>query len=247
MVSFFSSSAESFNLGIPGKATSWINLICSTIWGEVDGTSSLTTEYQNLYIFWWDMFFQNTIKRSSRPEATSMLIYIHCFHMVHKLNSSSEYLFFFPIRLFYLSTSSFFNLNLSTSSLLINLISLSFEPWIFWQLPSCFRFSCYFLSFFGCCQCWFPCKRLSLHYEKFTENWNCYVYLNTCLNLYHVFRVLKTLKMTMLKITLIIFYSLDNTIKISWVLWKYFTSLQWEYLYILYSRYKISDYVCLIS
>ena len=118
MVSFFSSSAESFNLGIPGKATSWINLICSTIWGEVDGTSSLTTEYQNLYIFWWVMFFQNTIKRSSRPEATSMLIYIHCFHMVHKLNSSSEYLFFFPIRLFYLSTSSFFNLNLSTSSFL---------------------------------------------------------------------------------------------------------------------------------
>ena len=40
---FFLSGAQSFNLDIPGKTTSWITSICSTIWEEVDGTSSLAT------------------------------------------------------------------------------------------------------------------------------------------------------------------------------------------------------------
>ena len=45
---------------------------------------------------------------------------------------SSEHLFF----------------SFSQTFLLINSISFSFEPWIFWQLPSCFQISSYFLSIF---------------------------------------------------------------------------------------------------
>ena len=45
---------------------------------------------------------------------------------------SSEHLFF----------------SFSQTFLLTNSISFSFEPWIFWQLPSCFQISSYFLSIF---------------------------------------------------------------------------------------------------
>ena len=55
------SSAESFSLDIPGKTTSWITSICSKIWEEADGTSSLTIQYQNVYFFWWNMFLKNSI------------------------------------------------------------------------------------------------------------------------------------------------------------------------------------------
>ena len=55
----------------------------------------------------------------------------------------------------------------STSSLLINFNSVSFETWIFWQLPSCFRVSSYFLSFFRCYEFWLPCIRLSLLCERY--------------------------------------------------------------------------------
>ena len=83
---------------------------------------------------------------------------------------------FITIQLHHYSASSLFNFTLSlfnfTSSLLINLIityqldfSL-FRTLNFWQLPSCFRVSSYFLLFFGCCKCSLPCIRLSLHYEK---------------------------------------------------------------------------------
>ena len=39
----FLSGAYSFSLDLPGKTTSWIASTCSTIWEEVDDTSSLTT------------------------------------------------------------------------------------------------------------------------------------------------------------------------------------------------------------
>ena len=39
----FLPGVESFSLDIPGKTIYWITSICSTIWEEVDGTSSLTT------------------------------------------------------------------------------------------------------------------------------------------------------------------------------------------------------------
>ena len=54
----------------------------------------------------------------------------------------------------------------STSSLLINLIFLSIELGIFWQVPSYFRGSSNCLSFFRCCKCWLPFVRLSLHYKN---------------------------------------------------------------------------------
>ena len=73
--------------------------------------------------------------------------------------SSSKYLSF--------SSSSGF---LFTSSLHINLISLSFKFRIFWQLPSCFWYSSYFLSFRGRFECWLSCIRLNVHYEK---HWQC--------------------------------------------------------------------------
>ena len=46
---------------------------------------------------------------------------------------------------FLLNTFSFL---FSQTFLLINSISFSFEPWIFWQLPSCFWISSNFLSIF---------------------------------------------------------------------------------------------------
>ena len=97
----------------------------------------------------------------------------HIFQIVYQSTSSSEYIFFFFLSLFYLSTSSLFNFNLLSSSLLINfivtycyLISLPFEYWIFWQLQSCFQVSSCFFLFFECCECWLPCVRLTLHYGR---------------------------------------------------------------------------------
>ena len=101
----FLSSAYWFSLNIPGKTFSWIPSICSTIWEEVDGTSSLATQYKNVYIFW----------------VLTVLIYIlftRCISQVPLLNTFS---FLFP-QAFYLSTSSLFSLNLSTSPLVINFI-----------------------------------------------------------------------------------------------------------------------------
>ena len=45
-------------------------------------------------------------------------------------------------------------------------IFFSFESWIIWQIPSPFKVSNYFLSVFGCYECWLPRIRLSLHYER---------------------------------------------------------------------------------
>ena len=104
----FLSSAYWFSLNIPGKTFSWIPSICSTIWEEVDGTSSLATQYKNVYIFW----------------ELTLLIYIsftRCISQVPLLNTFSYLLNTFP-QAFYLSTSSLFSLNLSTSPLLINFI-----------------------------------------------------------------------------------------------------------------------------
>ena len=35
--------------------------VCLIIWEEVDGNSSLTTQYQGVCIYWWDMSFKNSI------------------------------------------------------------------------------------------------------------------------------------------------------------------------------------------
>ena len=52
-----------------------------TIWEDVDGTSSLEIQYQNIYIFWSDMFFENSIN-------------IYQSHMVYQWIWSSEHLLF---------------------------------------------------------------------------------------------------------------------------------------------------------
>ena len=85
----------------------WITAICSTIWEEVNGTLSLTTQCQNVYTFWWDIFRK------------------WCINQLLLLNTSS---FLFPQAFFFLSTSLLFNFNLSTSSLLINFIII-YHTW----------------------------------------------------------------------------------------------------------------------
>ena len=87
----------------------------------------------------------------------------HIFQMVYQWTSFSEDLFFsFPSGFF---TCQLLHYATSTSQLIIThqlhnylsyLIFFSFEPWMFWQLPSCFQVSSYFLSFFGCCECCLP-------------------------------------------------------------------------------------------
>ena len=76
-------------------------------------------------------------------------------------------------RLFYLSTSSLFNSNLSTSSLLMNFI-LTYRTW-FPSLSSLefsdnfhlvFKFLAISISFFGCCEYWLLFIRINLHYER---------------------------------------------------------------------------------
>ena len=91
----------SFILDVLGKITPSITSICSTIWEEADGTSSLTTQCQNVYTFWWDMF---------------------CNWCINQLPLFNTSYFLFPQALFFLSTSLLFNLNLSTLSLLISFI-----------------------------------------------------------------------------------------------------------------------------
>ena len=75
--------------------------------------------------------------------------------MVYQSTSTSEYLFFsfpsgfFTCQLHHYATS--IHQPIITHQLhyyLSYLTSFSFEPWIFWQLPSCFQVSSYFLSFF---------------------------------------------------------------------------------------------------
>ena len=97
----------------------------------------------------------------------------HILQMVYQSTSSSEYLFFsFPSGFLLVS---FFIMQLQLINIIIThqlhhyqsyLISFSFESWNFWQFPFCFQVSSYFLSFFGCCECWIPRIRLSLYYER---------------------------------------------------------------------------------
>ena len=63
----FLSGAESFMLDIPGKTTPWITSICSTILEELDVTSSLTTQCQNVYTFWWETFCKWRINQLPLP------------------------------------------------------------------------------------------------------------------------------------------------------------------------------------
>ena len=93
------SSPESLRLHIPDKTTSWTTSICSTISEEVDSTSSLTTHYQNEYIFWWDMFFKNSINA-------------YYFHMVNQSPSTSEYIFLSFPQAFFLINFNIFQLQL---------------------------------------------------------------------------------------------------------------------------------------
>ena len=89
------------------------------------------------YIFSNDTCFSKTV-----------LVYLHYFHMMYQSTSSSEYFFFsffsgfftYQLHNYLTSTYQLHRHYSSLSSLSINLISLSFEPWIFWQLPSCFHF-----------------------------------------------------------------------------------------------------------
>ena len=110
------------------------------------------------------MFFKNSINT-------------YYFHMVHQSTSSSEYLFlsfssgFLTHQPRHSSTSTYhLHYYSSTLPLLINCISLSFKPSIFWHLLFWFRVSSYFLLTFGCCGCWLPCAGLSLHYDR---HWQC--------------------------------------------------------------------------
>ena len=116
---------------------------------------------------WWYFIIANIISKCID------LLIRHTLQMVYQSTFSSKPAPFFSLGLFYLWTWSLCNFNLRTSSLLINFIityhtwiSFSFKPGIFWQFPSCFQVSSYFLSFLGCCECWLPCTRLSLYYER---------------------------------------------------------------------------------
>ena len=105
----------------------------------------------------------------------TVLIYITLTWCIHKLPLLNT--FFLLLQTFLLinfiiiqlSTYQLRNYS-STSSLLISLISLSCEPRTFWQLPSCFRVSSYFLLFYRCCESWLPCMGLSLQKERY---WQC--------------------------------------------------------------------------
>ena len=87
------------------------------------------------------IFIDNTMSECTYFLYTFCMLFkgninIYLFHMVYQSTSSSKYFFF--------SFSSGFLIYhlhhyLSTSSLLINLISFSFEPEILWQLASYFR------------------------------------------------------------------------------------------------------------
>ena len=81
----------------------------------------------------------------------------HDLKMVYQSTFSFEYLLFSFPQAFLLV--SFIIVWLQLINLIIThqlhhylscLISFSFKPWIFWQLPSCFQVSSYFWSFFGC-------------------------------------------------------------------------------------------------
>ena len=95
-----------------------------------------------------------------------VLTYLYYFHMMYQSTSSSEYhfLFHFPQAFllidFIIVQLRFINFiihHYSSTSSTIKLISLSLETWIFWQLPSCFEVSSFFLSFSRCCKFWLSC------------------------------------------------------------------------------------------
>ena len=90
-----SHDTEYFRLDIP---TSLIISICSMIWVEVYGNPSLTTNIR-IYIFFDETYFTNCL-------STNFLFWTP--------------VFFFFLRIFYLSPSRLFNLTSSTSSLLFN-------------------------------------------------------------------------------------------------------------------------------
>ena len=137
------SGAKSLKLNIPGETTSWITLVCSSIWEEC-------IYFLKRLIL--KIYFVNGV-------SINFLLWVPA-------------LFFF-LRLFYLSISSLLNLNLSTSLLLadciityqtwfpsflraLNLLSSASIVFPSFQL---------FLIFFRFCEYW-----LTLHYEK---HWSC--------------------------------------------------------------------------
>ena len=122
-----SHDTEYFSLDIPRKTTSWIISICSTIWVQVYGNPSLTTNIR-IYIFLDKTYFTNCL-------STSFLFWIP--------------VFFFFLRIFYLSPSPLYPTSphqlphyFWTSSL-----PIIFDFFVFWAfnlltasilLPSCY-------------------------------------------------------------------------------------------------------------
>ena len=97
----------SFSLDIPGKTNSWIILIFSKIWEEIDGTSSWQHNIR-MYRFSDKTYFANGV-------SINFLFWMP--------------VIFFSLRLFYSLTVSLCNFNLSTSSLLINFI-ITYDTWL---------------------------------------------------------------------------------------------------------------------
>ena len=123
------------------------------------------------YLNWWDMLFKSTID-------------IYYFRMVYQSTSSSEYLFLsFSWGFLLFTTSSFFNFNLSTSSLLIN-FTINYTTTWFPSLSSLqssesfhlVRVSSFFLLFFGCCGCCLPYVGL-VYIMKDIDNIYCIRYI----------------------------------------------------------------------
>ena len=96
----------------------------------------MASSYKNSTNFWWDKFFNNTIRLLPHYVSINFLYW-------------TPFLFF-SFRHFYLSTQFL---------CLLTCLSLQFLPSILFR-------SCCFLYAFGCCYCWIPWIRLFFHYGK---------------------------------------------------------------------------------
>ena len=138
--SYFS-GAESLSLGITGKTTPWITSICSPIWEKFDSTSSLITQCQNAYFFLMRYFLHMAYQS---PLNTSSFLFLQVFFLINFITTQLQLLNFIITHQLHHHLSY--------------LISLSFDSWIFWQLP--------FVSKFPYCKCWLPSIRLNSRFER---------------------------------------------------------------------------------
>ena len=121
---FFSKCADAL-YGWP--PISWITSICSTVWEKVDDTSSLTTRYQRVCIFWLDMFFKKKKNSINIDILISHGVSIN-FNFDFRVSNQFRICFLLPAQAFSLTNSPLINFNLSTSlSLLINFIII-YQP-----------------------------------------------------------------------------------------------------------------------